>query len=117
MTKAVYNAAAQTVTLRLAKRLPLQNRYQITITGAAPGGLVGTDGARLDGAGNGTPGSNFVGVISRRTLAGPSTKANRASQTSEAGGTPLVRAITAAAVDSLAVSGGLNHERGVKFFF
>ena len=90
VTKAVYNAAAQTVTLHLANRLLLQNLYQITATGTAPGGLVGTDGARLDGAGNGTPGSNFVGLLSRKTLAGPSAKAKRASQTSEAGGTPLV---------------------------
>ena len=101
---AVYNPAVQTVTLRMAQPLALTWIYQITITGAAPDGLKGTDGAPLDGAGNGTPGSNFVGMISRRTLAGPSRKAKRASQTSKAGETPLARAISPSAVDKLAVA-------------
>ncbi len=119
--KAVYNPAAQTVTLHMAKRLNLTHRYQITIIGAVPGGLTGTDGTALVGAGNGTPGSNFVGLITRKTLAGGSKKAIPAGETSKAGATPLARAISASAVDKLAVSGRLtartdavkNHRRWV----
>ena len=72
VSKAVYDAAAQTVTLHMAQRLDIHNLYRITITGTSPGGLMGTGGTPLDGAGTGKTGSNFVSVISWRTLAGPS---------------------------------------------
>ena len=111
---AVYNAAAQTVTLHLAERLDIHNLYRITITGTSPGGLMGTGGTPLDGAGTGKTGTNFVSVISWRTLAGPSTKAIPARKTSQNRATPLGRTISASAVDYLAVSGRLHHERGLR---
>jgi len=107
VSTAVYNSAAQTVTLHMTRRLDIHNLYRITITGAAPDGLMGTGGVPLDGAGTGDPGSNYVGVISWRTLAGPSTELIRASRTSDARVTRGVRAISASAVDVLAVSGRL----------
>ncbi len=70
--KAVYSSATDTVTLHMARRMDFHNRYRITISGAAPGGLMGTNGVPLDGANNGTPGSSFVGVITEKMLAGPS---------------------------------------------
>ena len=105
--KVVYNPVAQTVTLHMAQRLDLHNLYRITITGAAPGGLMSTEGVPLDGAGTGNPGSNFVGFISSKILAGPSPVALQASRTSVPGVTRVVRAISASAVDMLAVSGRL----------
>ena len=59
--KAVYDPAARTVTLHMAQQMDLHNFYRITITGTAAGGLMGTEGAPLDGVGTTTPGSNFVG--------------------------------------------------------
>ena len=70
VSKAVYNAAAGTVTLYMAHRLDIHNLYRFTITGAAPDGLMGTDGVPLDGAGTGIAGSNYVSTITESTLAG-----------------------------------------------
>jgi len=83
--KAVYNAAAGTVTLYMSHRLDIHNRYQFTIRGAAPDGLTGTDGSPLDGAGTGIVGSNYVGHITESTLAGRASEATRASLTSKPG--------------------------------
>ena len=78
----VYDPVANTVTLRMAQRLDIHNHYQITINGTAPDGLIGTDGALLAGGGTGNSGTNFVGVISEKTLVGPSTAALRVSRIS-----------------------------------
>ena len=104
VSNAVYDPAAQTVTLYMAHRLDIHNRYQITITGTKPDGLTGSADAPLDGAGTGDPGSNFVGLITRKTLAGRFTAALGASRTSEPGVARVVHAISASAVDKLAVS-------------
>jgi uncharacterized protein DUF11 len=74
-----YNPVTDTVTLRLAQRLDIHNLYRITITGTVPGGLMGADGEPLDGAGIGTPGSNFVRLISAKTLAGRASQAVNAT--------------------------------------
>jgi type VI secretion system secreted protein VgrG len=71
VSSAVYNPTADTVTLDLSERLDVHNQYQLTVEGTAPNGLTGATGLLLDGANNGKPGSNFVTVISRSTLAGP----------------------------------------------
>jgi uncharacterized repeat protein (TIGR01451 family) len=105
--KAVYNAAAGTVTLYMAHRLDIHNRYRFTIAGAAPDGLMGTDGVHLDGAANGIAGSDYVSYITEKTLAGRASEATRASLTSEFGVKKVAHAISASAVDLLAVSGQL----------
>jgi uncharacterized repeat protein (TIGR01451 family) len=105
--KAVYNAAAGTVTLYMAHRLDIHNRYRFTIAGAAPDGLMGTDGVHLDGAANGIAGSDYVTEITEKTLAGRASEATRASLTYEFGVKKVAHAISASAVDMLAVSGQL----------
>jgi hypothetical protein len=69
VTSAVYNATAHTVTLSPSQQLDVHNRYQLTVTGTVPGGLVGSTGLPLNGSGK--PGTNYVTVITRSTLAGP----------------------------------------------
>ncbi len=75
--KAVYDPVTNTVTLHMAQRMDIHNHYRITITGTAPYGLMGSDDALLAGAGTGYPGTNFVGLLSEKTLAGPSSAAIR----------------------------------------
>jgi uncharacterized membrane protein len=68
---AIYNPTTLTVTLDPAQQLDVHNQYRLTVVGTAPNGLTDITGLLLDGAGTGKPGSNFVTVISRQTLAGP----------------------------------------------
>jgi hypothetical protein len=42
----------------------------LTVLGTPPGGLTDTHGVFLDGAGTGRPGSDYVAVINRESLAG-----------------------------------------------
>ncbi len=68
---AVYDPANHTVTLRTAKRLNLNQVYQITVNGMAPPGLRNVSGVLLDGQGNGQPGSNFAtSFAGRKSLKG-----------------------------------------------
>jgi autotransporter-associated beta strand protein len=60
VASAVYDPVMQTVTLRTAKRLNVNQVYQLTVNGAAPFGLVNISGVLLDGRGNGQAGTNFV---------------------------------------------------------
>ena len=73
ITSAVYDPATLTVTLTPSQLLNLQLVYQLTVIGTTPGGLTSATGVPLDGAGNGTPGSNFVNTFSGEILAGPAT--------------------------------------------
>ena len=66
-----YDAAARTVTIRPAHRLPLRRRFQLTILGTPPTGLKDTAGFFLDGAGTGQEGTNYVIVISDKLLVPP----------------------------------------------
>ncbi len=106
--KAVYSAESGAVTLYMAQRLDIHNLYRITINGSATSGLMSADGVPLDGAGDGIPGSNYVQLISRRTLAGRSSEAVRADRISAARGPRVGHAISASAVDMLAVAGRLS---------
>ena len=76
VASAVYDPVTQTVTLRTAKRLNLQQVYQITVNGSAPQGLTNLSGVLLDGKGNGLAGSNlvmsFAGKASLKGIPGPS---------------------------------------------
>ena len=74
--KAVYNAAAGTVTLYMSHRLDIHNRYRFTIVGAAPDGLMGTNGVHLDGAANGIAGSDYVSYITRENVSGTCLRSN-----------------------------------------
>ena len=56
---AVFNASNNSVTLSPAKKIGLKDQVRLTVNGVAPNGLTNTDGLYLDGAGTGTPGSNY----------------------------------------------------------
>ena len=77
---AVYDPAAQTVTLALVGRWNIHLRWQLTVNGTPPGGVKGPSGAMLDGTARGgsvsvtTAGSNYVTTISMRSLAGRASK-------------------------------------------
>ena len=60
--KAVYNAAARTVTLTPGKALAAKTKYRFTVMGTSAG-LKNTQGNLLDGRGNGQPGSDYVAFI------------------------------------------------------
>ena len=65
-----YDAAAQTVTIRPIRRLPLRRTFMLTVVGTSPGGLTNTSGIFLDGAGTGQPGSDYTAIVNRKSLAG-----------------------------------------------
>jgi parallel beta-helix repeat protein len=67
---AVYDLASRTVTLWPAERLNIHWPYQLTVRGAASGGLTGATAVRLGAVGKGQPGVDYVHVIDWRTLAG-----------------------------------------------
>ena len=60
LSSAFYDATAKTVTIKTRKPLPLHKQIQFTAIGVAPNGIQGSNGALLDGADTGSPGSNFV---------------------------------------------------------
>jgi hypothetical protein len=62
---AVYGATAQTVTLSPKHRLNFHLYYRLTVNGSTPTGVASADGALLDGAYTGNPGSNYVAVVHR----------------------------------------------------
>jgi hypothetical protein len=66
---AQYDAASQTVTLRPIRQLPLNRTYELTVVGTSPAGLTDANGAYLDGAGTGQPGSDFVTIVTAKSLA------------------------------------------------
>jgi streptogramin lyase len=71
---AVYKWKAQTVTLRLNRRLKVRAIYHLTIIGTGSKGLTDGDGHLLDGAGSGHPGSNDVVQLDHRVQVRPSPK-------------------------------------------
>ncbi len=71
VSSAVYDASALTVTLNPSQLLSLQQSYMLTVTGTPPNGLTSSTGVPIDGADNGTSGTNFVTTFSGTILAGP----------------------------------------------
>jgi IPT/TIG domain len=67
---ATYNAKSDTVTLAFPRRLLLRKNYTLTINGTTASGVKNINGALLDGANTGQPGSNSVTTISQYNLAG-----------------------------------------------
>lgn len=65
VTSADYDAASQTATIHPSRRLGLHQRYLFVIDGQAPGGVANAQGIYLDGAGTGTPGTNFEMIIDK----------------------------------------------------
>jgi hypothetical protein len=74
ISKASYNATSDTVTLRLKRKLSLHRVYELTVTGTGPAGLIGTSGLFLDGAGDGSPGSDYATSITGGDLVAPKTR-------------------------------------------
>jgi hypothetical protein len=66
-----YSAATDSVVLRPVRRLPLHDKFQLTVKGTAPDGLTSTLGILLDGAKSGQPGSNYVARITGKLLVPP----------------------------------------------
>jgi hypothetical protein len=75
VTSAMYNQSNQSVTLTTAKRLQLNQVYQITVNGHLPQGLTNEIGVLLDGSGIGGPGHDlimrFSGSASLAGIPGP----------------------------------------------
>jgi hypothetical protein len=78
---AQYDAAANTVTLRPIRRLPLRGTFQLTIRGTPPAGLKDASGLFLDGARTRQQGSNSVIRVDAKLLVPPfvRTKGKQAS--------------------------------------
>jgi uncharacterized repeat protein (TIGR01451 family) len=68
LKSAVYDDQTHTVTLRPVLRMNLHYRYSITINGSSPTGVQDAGKALLDGAGSGTSGSDYHGVIVAKDL-------------------------------------------------
>jgi hypothetical protein len=71
ISSAVYDPTNLTVTLFPSALLSLHTFYQLTVNGATPNGLTSSTGVALDGAGNGTSGTNFVQMFGGGILVGP----------------------------------------------
>jgi large repetitive protein len=122
LTSAIYDSRTQTVTIVPSSRLNLHWRYNLTINGMAPSGLMNPSGGLLDGAGNGQPGSDYVTSITWGKLAGTARKLPtlrlvdppnphpRHAQTSSH--RHVQTKLHAAAVDHLLTTGSLHVRRG-----
>ena len=108
---ATYDAAASVVTLDPARRLDVHDRYELVVIGSGPSGLIGTSGQSLAGTA-GVAGTDFTTVIDRAALSGPSAANERPSSVSPKPKRPAkVDAVSAQALDHLAISGHLRPDR------
>ena len=64
---AVYDPATLTVTLLPSRRVDLHIAYTLTVDGASPRALTDSQGAILDGNGDGSPGGDYVSVTTGTT--------------------------------------------------
>jgi streptogramin lyase len=90
--QALYLPETTQVELFPAQRLNLHAVYQLTVVGTPPGGLTSAAGVPLDGVGNGVPGSNYVALVTKDSLAGPAS-ASGSNAAQVRGRAPLVRPI------------------------
>jgi hypothetical protein len=65
---AVFDAATNSVTLRTAERINLHHTYHFTVIGTGKNGVRNMQGVLLDGAGTGSPGSNYTGTLTWRNV-------------------------------------------------
>ncbi len=63
IVSAVYDPVALTVTLRTKQRINPHGRYQLTVNGVAPLGLISASGVYLDGTGTGVAGTSAVRIV------------------------------------------------------
>jgi hypothetical protein len=63
-----YNSANRTVTLVMARPLNLFRTHRIVVIGRGPTAITDTNGIPLDGAGDGTPGTDFHATFGREIL-------------------------------------------------
>ena len=68
---AQYDAASQSVTLRMGVHVNVYHLYQLRVRGSVGTGLTSASGVPLAGKG-GVPGTDFVGNLTIRTIVGPS---------------------------------------------
>jgi hypothetical protein len=66
---ATYNAGARTVTLRPTRLLNLHHAFKVVVNGTTGSVLADVAGNALDGDGDGRPGGDFTGRITRASLA------------------------------------------------
>ena len=71
VSSAVYDPTNLTVTLSPSELLSLHEFYQLTVIGTPPSGLTSATGVPIDGADNGTSGTNYVMTFCGNILAGP----------------------------------------------
>ena len=71
ITSAVYDPSNFTVTVSPSQLLSLHEYYHLTVIGTPPTGVTSATGVPIDGADNGTSGTNYVTTLSGQILAGP----------------------------------------------
>jgi uncharacterized repeat protein (TIGR01451 family) len=64
LASAVYDSTANTVTITTKHPVNMHTKVRLTVNGTSPNGLTDTSGVFLDGANNGTPGTNYVATFS-----------------------------------------------------
>jgi hypothetical protein len=108
---AVYNAAADTVTLRFKQRINVHYVYTLTVEGAKPGGVTNAADQLLDGTDSGEPGSNYSASVSWYNLVREPTshKSSHRPKTT-AGSAKVKHEIRALGAPIPAVSSGSNHQ-------
>ena len=77
ITRVVYNPSARTVTLRPSERLNVHRRYELIADGTSAHGIADLALEALDGGKTGKAGSDYVGMIDRFAIAGPSLPGER----------------------------------------
>jgi hypothetical protein len=65
---AVYDTAANTVTLRPRLRIDLHHTDHVEVIGTGTGGVADVRDDLLDGSGDGTAGSNYVSTLNWRNV-------------------------------------------------
>ena len=71
IVSAQYDAASQSVTLRMGVHVNVYHLYQLVVRGTVGIGLTSASGVPLAGKGR-VPGTDFVGDVTIRTIVGPS---------------------------------------------
>lgn len=107
VSQAMYDPSSSTVTLSPSQRLDVHKTYQLTVVGTAPGGLTGIQGQSFNSPGGGLAGANYVGLITRATLAGPARPRAGAAGRGWAQFPRVIGEVSASAVDALSAYGRL----------
>lgn len=102
VTSATYDVASQTVSINPSRRLGLHRRYKFVIDGQAPGGVANAQGIYLDGAGTGTPGTDFEMIVDKNIAVLP-VRGNGAAKAVKGLRAPVAKALTAKPVASARV--------------